>query len=443
MREHRHFAAWLRMLAGLVALSGLLGLGGCGGGSGAPNNVFNTPGPVTVLPAAAVVYSGVPVVLTVSGGTPPYRAFSSNSAIVPVTQGVAGSTIVLLPGPVTTATDVNVVITVQDNPNTGGTVPAQATVALTVRAAPLVNSLTIAPTTTDCGTTAICSGQTGTAAVTVLGPQGGALAGRAVKFDVLSGPYLITTTNPAQPLVNSLTVVSDANGLASVIVKANAGAPTQYAQLQVTDLTSGQQIVGNFLIQQVIDGTKTLSVVPATATITGSFKGICSTNFYIDYFIYGGTPPYRITSTFPQAVVLSPSTVNDAGGYFRAITNGYCVDPLTFSIVDASGLQTTATLINKEGSDPIPTAPAPAALAISPPTVSTSACDLKTFTFLVSGGTPSYNQFVTPTVGVVTPPSGGTQFTVTGLPAGTGTYAVIVQDQGSPKQNATATINCS
>ena len=99
--------------------------------------------------------------------------------------------------------------------------------------------------------------------------------------------------------------------MASVILKANVNAPTQFAQLRVTDLTSGQQLTGNFLIQQVTDGSKILTVVPERApTITAAFKGECSTGFPTDYYIYGGTPPYRVTSTFPAAVTLLNSTVN-------------------------------------------------------------------------------------------------------------------------------------
>ncbi len=58
--------------------------GGCGGGSGAPNNPFapGPPviGPLFVLPPAATVYAHTPATLTVSGGAPPYSAFSSNTA---------------------------------------------------------------------------------------------------------------------------------------------------------------------------------------------------------------------------------------------------------------------------------------------------------------------------------------------------------------------------
>ena len=83
---------WLRPTLALCALAGLLALGGCGGGSGAPNNPF-APGPVAVgplfvLPPTAVVYSHTPATLQVSGGKPPYQAFSSNSAVLPVAQNV-------------------------------------------------------------------------------------------------------------------------------------------------------------------------------------------------------------------------------------------------------------------------------------------------------------------------------------------------------------------
>jgi hypothetical protein len=450
MTEHRPYAVWLRCLAGLLALAGALGLGGCGGGSGAPNNVFNTPGTLAVTPNEGVVaYSGTPIVLTITGGQPPYQAFSSNSGVLPVAQSVAGSSVVLFPANV--AADTQVSITIQDTPP-GGT-PAVATAVITVRAAPLVNSLTITPNSTDCGTTAICSGQDGTATVTVLGPQGGPIAGRAVRFDVVSGAYLIKSGNPANPLVTSLVVNSDQNGLATVIITANVNAPTQFAQLRVTDLTSGQQITGTFLIQQVTDGTKILTIVPSTATITGAFKGECSTNFATDYFIYGGTPPYHIAASFPQSIILSTTTVLVSGGFFEAITNGACVDPLTFTIVDATGRQTTATLSNVEGTAAVPVI-TPAALTISPGSytdATVGGCSGKSFPFAVAGGTPAYN-LKAATVGgsgsgatTVTPSSGGPGIYLVGPIGKTGgtVTQVIVLDQGTPQNSVTATITCA
>ena len=94
MTENRLFAGWLRSITALAAVAGTLGLSACGGGSGAPNNPFL--GPLTVLPATIVAYSGVPTTLTISGGTGPYKAFSSNSAVLPVTQAVPATTVVLL-----------------------------------------------------------------------------------------------------------------------------------------------------------------------------------------------------------------------------------------------------------------------------------------------------------------------------------------------------------
>ncbi len=117
---------------------------------------------------------------------------------------------------------------------------------------------------------------------------------------------------------------------------------------------------------QTIDGSAVLSVVPATATITGAYINQCSSGFRVDYYIYGGTPPYTVTSTFPQAVALIGTPVLVEGGAFMAITNGTCVNPLVFTIVDATGLQTTATLINQPGTTTPPGPTPPQALSILP-----------------------------------------------------------------------------
>ena len=437
MTENRLVAGWLRSITVLAAVAGTLGLSACGGGSGAPNNPFL--GPLTVLPNAIVAYSGVPTTLTISGGTGPYKAFSSNSAVLPVTQVVPGTTVLLLANNVNVDTDVT--INIQET-GTVQPVGVQVPVTVTVRAAPLLNSLTITPNLADCGTGAICSGQNGTASVTVLGPQGGQLAGRAVRFDVVGTAYAIASNNPAQPFVSSLTVVSDANGVASVIIKANVSAPTQFVQMKAADLTSGQQLTGNFVIQQVTDGTAILTVVPDNAKITGAFKGQCSTGFATDYYIYGGTPPYRVASTFPNSITLVNSVVNANGGFFEAITNGSCVDPLTFTILDATGRQTTTKLSNVEGSGDVPVVP-PVALAVAPTTVTNAACSNNTFKFVVVGGTPPYN--VRPTGGTAAPQTiatNGGSTSISGLVSGSGDTSIVFLDSSVPQRTTTATITC-
>ena len=437
MTENRLFAGWLRSITALAAVAGTLGLSACGGGSGAPNNPFL--GPLTVLPTAIVAYSGVPTTLTISGGTGPYKAFSSNSAVLPVTQTVPATTVVLFANKV--ATDTEVTITIQET-GTVQPVGAQTAVTVTVRAAPLVNSLTITPNIADCGTGAICSGQNGTASVTVLGPQGSPLAGRAVRFDAVGTAYAIATNNPAQPFASSLTVLSDASGVASVIIKANVGAPTQFVQMTATDLTSGQQLTGNFVIQQITNGTAILTVVPDNATIKGAYKGQCSTGFATDYYIYGGTPPYRVSSTFPNSVTLVNSIVNANGGFFEAITNGSCVDPLTFSILDATGRQTTTKLTNVEGTEDAPTV-ATVALTVTPTTVTNAACSNNTFKFVIVGGLPPYN--VRPTSGTASPqtvPTNGGSTAISGLVSGSGNTSIVFLDSSVPQRSTAATITC-
>ncbi|MGI8896606.1 MAG: hypothetical protein ACR2HE_13310, partial [Casimicrobiaceae bacterium] len=182
----RPLTAWLRPVFSLLGLAGLLTLTACGGGSGAPNNAFAPtpppPGPLVVLPTSATVYPGTPTTLTISGGTPPFRVFSSNSTVLPVTQNVAGNTVLLLANAV--SADTATTVTVQDS-------GAQTTPAsILVRPAALFPSaLTVIASSAECGAGNLCTGATGTVAVQVNGPAGAPGVGRQVRFDVVYGPF--------------------------------------------------------------------------------------------------------------------------------------------------------------------------------------------------------------------------------------------------------------
>jgi hypothetical protein len=426
MTDNRLSAAWLRPLLALLATAGVLALSACGGGSGAPNKPY-APGPptptaLTLLPATLTVYAGTPATLTISGGVLPYRAFSTDPSILPVSLAAGSTTIVLLPAAVGAAT--NVTVSVQDS--AGTTVSA----AVVVQTASLLNGLTITPNSAACGTNAICSGQDGVASVTVTGAGGGGIPGRVVRFDVISGQFAIVTGNPATPLASTLSVTSGANGVAQVVIKASASAPSQSALLQATDVNppgTGNHVTGQFTIVQTIDGAAVLSVIPPDATIT-SATTTCTSGFRVDYYIYGGTPPYTVASTFPTAVVLINSIVAVSGGFFEAVTNGTCVDPLTFTIRDSTGLVTSSTLHNLPGT---PAGGTPTPLTIAPPgpvTATLAQCTSASgFDFTVSGGTPPYNVVVTAagagaagaaTPSTVTTSGGTTKVTFTGTPTG-------------------------
>jgi hypothetical protein len=436
-------ARLLRAAFATLALAVLAVLGGCGGGSGAPNNPFApkpvAPGPLLILPQTITVYSNQPASLSVIGGVAPYFVVSGNPTILPLGSATSTGTIVLLPTAVTAATAV--IITVTDS------VGVQAQGTVTVQPAPIFNTLTITPASAACGSNTVCSGQTATAAVTVTAPGGAGIPGRQVRFDVVSGAFAIQSLDPANPLVQTLTVTSDQFGNAHVVLQAAVAAPTQPAFLRATELTTGDQQTAQFTIVQTINGQSVLSVVPNTATITGPNTASCSAGFAIAYFIFGGTPPYTVQSTFPNAVTIRGNPVQFSGSSFTAITNGTCVNPLTFTISDSTGLQTTATLENLVGTAPVTPPPTPTALAIAPTSPSLAGCisGVTQQTFILSGGTPPYN--VTTTGGTMTPSvvnkSGGTS-TITINFSGAGSASVVAVDSSAPtQQTVTATLSCT
>jgi hypothetical protein len=449
MLAHRPSAVWLRLVAGTFALAGLLALTACGGGEGAPNNPFEPgpvlPAPLTVLPGVSTVYSRTPATLTVSGGVPPYLAFSSNSAVLPVAQTVSGSTVLLVPNDV--ADNTTVVVTIQDAAGT------TATAGVTVSPAPLLPNLVTITPNNDCPGSpqnlggALCSGGTGTAAVRLTGPGGGALPNRQVRFDVVAGNFALQSSNPATPLVSTLTVVSDVNGSAVVGIAVPVNAPTQIGVLRATDVTTGNSVTGQFTITQVTDGTTVLSVIPANITITGPLQNVCSAGVTVSYFIFGGTPPYRVTFPIPGGLTLLNSTVNESGGHFDAITNGACLDNIPFAITDATGRTipdgAAPRITNAPGTVAPPAPTPPAALQVAPSTIAQpSGCAGKTFTFLVVGGTPPYSAVVSP---------GGVGITLTGTNPYVVTYAgsvptttnSVLAISDSSGQSVTATITCT
>jgi hypothetical protein len=386
-------AIWLRPVLALVALMGVLSLTACGGGGGTVNGGSTNPPPsvVTVFPPTQTIYPGSAATFTISGGVPPYQVFSSNSSVLPLAQTVPSNQVLLFANPVSSS--VSVTATVQDS--IGQTAP---TTILVAPALLFPSGLVITASDSTCGAAALCTGQTGTVKVTATGIAGAALAGRQIRFDVVYGAFAILSTNPGTPQVQTLTVSTDVSGVATVGIQALVNVSTQPAQIRATDLTSGQALIGNFTIVRNQDGSSFITVIPSTATITGPDSAHCPNGVSVDYRIYGGTPPYRVTASFPQAVEIENEPVPASGDAFTAVTNGnFCVNPLTFSILDAAGLQTTATLITTVG-----TGTPPSTLVVSPATYDDGlSCLGKTYSIAISGGNPSY------TITTVTKPANG------------------------------------
>jgi hypothetical protein len=447
---------WLRPALTLLALAGTLALSACGGGSGAVNSPSQPTPPATptlfTLPAGIVIaYSQVPATIKVVGGIPPYQALSNNSAVLPVPFNVSGDTIVLVANPVAPGTDVPVAITVTDQ-------SGQAAIAnVTVRFAPLFESgLVVTPSSSNCGGN-VCDGETASVRAVATGVGSAPLPGRQIRFDVVFGPYAILTSNPGAPVSSTLIVVTDAAGVADIQIQATPNATTQQAQIRATDVATGQQQIANFIVERRTS-TNNLSVVPPTASIQSASSASCSSGFVIDYYIYGGTPPYTVASTFPNAVVISPTIVAASGGFFRATTNGSCVNPLTFTIVDSAAKATTATLINIPGTGTGPTPPTVSPLVLAPlggyTRPSTFCQGGNTLTFSANGGTPPYNAVLIPTGAtpsnpLPTLPNGNVIATsnsaidVAFPSAVIGSYTLSLTDSSTPAQATSQPITCN
>lgn len=310
----------------------------------------NTPIPLTVLPSTAIVYANTPTTLTIFGGIPPYQAFSSNPAVLPVVRNVVGDQILLAPNNVDV--DTPVTITVTDSAGTS------VTATITVKPAPLLNTLTITPTPASpgvgCGS-AVCAGQTASVTVTVRNTSGAGLQGRAIRFENVQGNYQFITSGPGLPetLANTITVTTGQDGLAIVRLRADVNAPTQVALIRATDLTSGNILNSSFVIAQFTDGAGTLTAIPTTWTLTGANSSSCAANVPVTYYIFGGTPPYRIQSTLPNFVNIVPTLVQTNGGGFTAIVTGSICSPApgaSITITDATGRTIAVQLINALGS---------------------------------------------------------------------------------------------
>ena len=97
-----------------------------------------------------------------------------------------------------------------------------------------------------------------------------------------------------------------------------------------------------------------LSVVPSTLTATaattangGPPAGHCSAGYGGEFFVYGGSAPYRIDNTAPDAMVINKTTVDDRGGSFTVNFTGTCIAPAIITVVDKLNHNVQIILNNK------------------------------------------------------------------------------------------------
>jgi hypothetical protein len=448
----------IRALLAFVTLSATALLAGCGGG-GAKDPFDTGPAapPLVVNPTAVTVYSNIPTVITVSSGTAPFQAFTSDSVVLPVVSAFSGTLLTLTPSNV--VSDTAVTITIQDA--TG----QRVAVGANVKPATLVGSTEIVPlSNSTCGggssgggtpgtpasgassgPVGVCSGETATVNVVVRNANTAPIPNRQVRFDAIFGAFkFVTDANGTNPST-TVTAVTDQNGRATTLIKLDDGVTSQAAVIRTTDLVTGNRVDTAFTIVQKTAGAGVLSVVPGGYTGKAFFKGTCGGTSG-DFLVYGGRPPYTARSSLPNAVRLSidgvigdPVTVLNTGGSFRATTQAAaCVGyEAAIVVTDATGRSVTVTYKEEEGENDVPTPPAPTTLVISPPGAQINCANGRTISFTIAGGTGPYTITTDrPDVTSVT----GTILTITGVGGITG--QVIFQVTDARSNRAAATVTC-
>lgn len=359
-------------------------------GSGAVTGTDPASGTtLAVLPPVADVFPDIPVTLTISGGVSPFLVFTSNSVALPVTafaSGISGTgpSFNLIANNVSVDTPVDV--TIRD------ATAKTATAKLNIHPSTLNNQVAftpLGPTGTGCGT-GLCSG--GDAQVVVKAVLNGVvLRSRAIRFDAYQGNFQLVTPGSGV-LASTLVVNTDEQGEAVVRIVATVSAPTQVATLQTTDVTSGLARRFNFSIIQATSGAGILSTLPSgTITAVGA-KGVPGgTGFCpggaaarVDYYVYGGTPPYSVVSPLPGVVTVSPSVVQASGGSFTAQIVG--CGKVTLIVTDSSGRTVeTAQIDAQQGADGSAVTPTTSTLLVSPTAVTVGCGQIASVSLAGSG----------------------------------------------------------
>lgn len=338
-----------------AAFAAALTLASCGGGgvSANPSPIVDSP-TLTILPATAVMYPGLPTTFVLSGGTGAYIVTSSNQAILPISGGVTGRSVTLVPNPVTA--DTTVTLTLRD---TGSAAPVTATV--TVRPGTVNNDLTITPSATQdpsCSP-AVCSGTDAQAKVTI--SQGGIpLAARGVRFQVVNGSFSFVESPPLSRfeipgVPTSLITTTDETGTARATIAVTALVPNQTATVRVTDLGSGAYREATFAIAQYTGNSPAFFTLPSSITFTGPYTDVCASGASSQVAIFGGVPPYTVVGGSSAFSVL-PGTVPVRGGTFNVTLAPVpvCLENAPIGVTDATGRTITVTVSSKAGTGTAP-----------------------------------------------------------------------------------------
>ena len=396
-----------KLALGAIASSLALALSSCGGGSDSTTTPVVTS---TLLagPATFVAFGNTPNTVGITGGKGPFRVTSSNATVVPVTAVITGASFTFTPTNVTVDTPVTLTVTdsaaatsVVTVTVTPATIPSgliKFTNAAGSVCAPVNNAAISAAT--------LCAGEAGTAAVTLKDAAGVAIANRPVRFEALTIGATFAATANAAIFSRVVTVNTDAQGVATVAMRADVESSSEASFLRATDTVSTHRVDTWITVLKQTSGASALNVVPTTGGMVGYFVNECP---FVrrEFNVYGGTAPYAVTLPAANTLVLANDsaaaapgggvTVAKSGGRFTAENaEGACTTSSTvITVTDAAGVITKATYTTSAGTVARSTT-ATTDLTVSPFTLSLTAdplstyCSSSTARYKVSGGTAPY-----------------------------------------------------
>ena len=374
----------------VLALMAALVLAACGG-SGADRDP-NQGGPVSVSPESATFYAGIPATITAQGGRPPYGITSSDPGTLPVPEIVNGHTFEVIPnqpGVVDSGLAAGelqvrtVIVSIRDS--TGIRVSATIKVAQN-----FLTGYGISTGASTCqGPDKPCSG--GETTLIIGATFNGVLHGNE-KFEVerVRGPFKFVWPLGSNTLVDKVPpdstteLRSDHRGQVTLVIRVDAGVPSQVAIIRVRHVDTGASSEISFTISGTA-ATASLTLIPPTITLTGANDTQCGTGA-ADFLVFDGQQPFTATCLDP-ALTITPTSNTTPGRFtINAINPNVCLDKSPCVITDSTGAHATMEVTTKKG----PAPPAPPPMTISPTTL-TLACGASGTITVVGGNGPPYS----------------------------------------------------
>lgn len=396
-----------KLALGAIASFMVLTLASCGGSSSSTPAVVNST--LAAAPSTFIAFGNAANTVGITGGVGPYRVSSSNPTVLPVAAAFSGASFTFTPNNV--AADTPVTLTVSDSASAMSTVTvtvAPATIpARLITVVPATGSVCAASNNAALSAATLCAGELATASVALKDSAGAVLANRAVRFEALTNGASFAATPTSTIFSRVYTVNTDAQGLATAVMRADAEAASEAAFIRAIDTVSGHRVDTWVTVLKQTNGASALNIVPTTGGMVGYHISECP---FVrrEYSVYGGTAPYAITLPASSLLTLanetavgttgSGVTVTKSGARFT-VENAHSTNCVALSsivtVTDARGATTTATYSVSPGSAGRSTT-ASADLAISPPTLTlvsdvlSAYCSSSSARFTVSGGTAPY-----------------------------------------------------